>query len=203
MSSKKTKMLCLHGFGQNSVVFTEKLASFRSKLKTKFEFIIPQAPHLLPKLNKDDNNEQSVYAWYYYSQEHPREIKWNELFDSITDINKLYGLSESVDLIKQILLDEPDIEYILGFSQGAGLLSLLCKLGIIDKTKKLLFFCGFYPLKYDTLPNKFVYKSIHVLGEQDTVILPKFSEDLSKLFLDSNLVRHNGKHIIPRIKLTI
>ena len=204
MSTSKIKMLCLHGFGQNSSVFNKRLASFRSKIKNKFEFIIPQAPHKLPKKNENDASEEGAYAWYYYSEENRGEVKWNEMFDSISDINLLYGLSESIDFIKKILNEHPDIEYILGFSQGAGLLSLLCKLGIIDEKKKLIFVSGFYPLKYDTLSEKLRHKCIHVLGESDTIILPKFSEDLHKFFSNAvPLVRHDGEHVIPRIKITI
>ena len=197
----KNQMLCLHGFGQNANIFNQKLASFRSKIKNKFEFIIPQAPHLLPQTNTE-NTEELVYAWYYYCQQNPSQIQWDLMFDSITDINQLYGLAQSIKLIQNILIQNPNIQYIMGFSQGAGLLSLLCKLGIISDDKKLIFVSGFYPLKYDTLSEKFKHKSIHVFGELDTVISPQFSQQLAQFFSNSYIIKHNGRHVIPRISLT-
>jgi len=197
-----TKMLCLHGFGQSSTVFNKRLASFRSKIKNKYEFIIPQAPFRLPQLNKENLTEEPAYAWYYYSKETPDKVIWSDMFDKIPDIDSLYGLQDSIDLINKTLSDNPDIEYILGFSQGAALLSLLCLLGIIKSDKKLIFVSGFYPLKYDTCKT-FTHKSMHIIGEADEVIPPKASVDLSKFFTDPVFVYHKGEHIIPRIKITI
>lgn len=202
MSIPKTKMLCLHGFEQNPVVFNTKLASFRSKLKNRFDFIIPQAPNVLPKQNEDNPEEEFVYAWYYYSEETPLDIEWDKLIDSVSDIDQLFGLKHSIETIKNCLLEHPDIEYILGFSQGAAMLSLLCKLGMISNNKKLIFVSGFYPLKYDTLCENFSHQNtIHVWGELDTIILPKFSEALSQFFPDPQIIKHKGKHVVPRIKL--
>jgi predicted esterase len=115
-------------------------------------------------------------------------------------MDQLLGLRQSIQLIEDILSQNPEIEFIMGFSQGAAFLSLLCQLGIVPDDKKLIFVGGFYPLKYDTLYQKFNHQSTHVYGEADMIILPQYSQDLAQFFNHATIITHKGKHTIPRFK---
>jgi predicted esterase len=151
-SSNKITCLCFHGFNQNADKLTHNLSNMRKKYKNRVQFIIPDAPNLLPNGN---------CSWWYYSEENPLNIDWNNLFDKITNIDQLIGLNKSLEMV-QNLLKNSTIDLYLGFSQGAAFLSLLCQLNIIpESTKKLFFISGFYPLKH--LENiKFKIPSLHI-----------------------------------------
>lgn len=188
-------MLCLQGFNQNHEMFQQRSATFRNKLKSKYDFVCPDAPYQLPNGNR---------AWYVYNEQSPLEYDWNEILDSYDSTDKLYGFDASKQLIQQILKDNPDITCVQGFSQGAAFLSILCAQGIIPDHIDVVFVAGFYPLKWSTtVQTKCKHRSIHVIGLQDEVIQPALCRRLAQdLFNEPTIQEHNGKHVIPRVNLT-
>lgn len=193
---KKPKVLLLQGFNQNKEMFLQRSATFRSRYKNKFEFLMPEAPYVLPNGNR---------AWYVYNIETPLDIKWEEIVDKIEDTSLLYGFEESKQLIEFILKEHgEDIKYILGFSQGGSVLSILVAQGVVPSNIPVIFDAGFYPLKYSTLDDKakLTQPNLHVIGEGDTVISPELSKKLAELLFASPKYQiHKGRHIIPRIAL--
>jgi len=128
------------------------------------------------------------------------------VFSSIRK-DEVFGLDESIDLVAKIFQDHADIEYVLGFSQGAALLSALCEACVIPVDTKLVFVSGsgFFHSKEEQekyAPLYANYKSTqHVIGEADTVVLPKFSDALYERFPDPHVLWHDGAHVVPRFKL--
>ena len=197
----KIKCLCFHGFNQNAEIFHHRLASVRSQYKNRVEFIIHDAPNRLP-LPKTKTELPQTCAWYYYSKDDPLNIDWGAVFNKIENKDELFGLETSINYVKEILANNK-IDYFLGFSQGSAFLSLLCKLNIINKdnAKKLIFVSGFYPLKMDEInTDKINIPSMHIIGENDEVIVPSSSRTLATMFSDPIITVHKGKHVVPKIK---
>lgn len=202
---KPAKVLCLHGFGQSASVLKQRMASFRGKLaKTKFEFVYLNAPHELPARKDKDEDKQDAdggaFAWYYYSDENKGDVQWDEVFNKHST-QELKGLDSSVLLIKDALENEhKDAAYILGFSQGGAMLSVMTELGFVPDHIKLIFVSAFFPGLDKELSEKFPHASQHVYGETDTIIPPAQSKVLASRFPIAVTVCHPDGHIFPRFK---
>jgi predicted esterase len=87
------------------------------------------------------------------------------------------------------LNNNTDIVGIFGFSQGAAMLSLLTASNVLPKNIKFLIFaCGFIPVEFE---HKLDIISMHIIGNLDTVILPKFSKELSNIFINPLIIESN------------
>ncbi len=210
--SKKPVMLCLHGYGQNSTVFTERLQTFRSKIKNKVEFLIPDAPHVV-YLRRDEpepdckDASTTRRAWYLYPDRFASDqgvLNVKALFESLDTLDaekEFAGLEHSMEKVKEILDTIPAIKYVMGFSQGASLLAMMVQKGFIDKEKKLIFISGSSIKMADDV--KFPHASYHIVGKADTVVDDSFSLRLAKHFEKSTLISHDGGHVCPRISASV
>ncbi len=183
-----SKVLCLHGYNQNTEIFNKTFASFKNRYKNTMDFDIINAP------NKITDN---TYGWYYYNENDKINVNWADYFNTINDPAKLLGLDASVNLIKEYLKKNPDVEYIIGFSQGSAFLSYLCYQNIIPSDKKLIFISGFWPLTHDTLSKPLEYQTLHIMGEKDEIIPIKENKHLASIFANYKEIIHKGKHTIP------
>ncbi len=218
--SKKPVMLCLHGYGQNSTVFTERLQTFRSKIKNKVEFLIPDAPYGVylrkdePKpdykfalLHPEKYESTARHAWYLYPDRFTSDqgvLDVKALFESLDTLDAetdFAGLNHAMEEVKEILDATPAIKYVMGFSQGASLLAMMVQKGLIDKEKKLIFISGSSIKMADDV--KFPHASYHIIGKTDTVVDGSFSLRLAKHFEKSTLISHDGGHVCPRISASV
>ncbi len=188
---EKKSVLCLHGFGQNAEIFNKSLASLRSKNK-QYNYIIPTAPHVI-------DEKEKKYAWWYYDEKDREKVNWDVLVNTYETTEPLLGLQKSLDMIKDILDKNQDIECILGFSQGAAFVGLMCYMGLLNKYK-IAFIAGFPVLKFEN-PMPASIQSLHVFGLTDSVISPNHSEKLAALFTKPVMFAHKGKHVVPKIKI--
>lgn len=211
VTEKPAKVLCLHGFGQSAAVLKQRMASFRGKLaKTKYEFVYLNAPHELPaRKDKDkddakkdtaDTDEEGAFAWYYYSDENKGDVEWDKVFNKHS-IKDLKGLDASVSLINDALQNaHKDAAYIIGFSQGGAMLSVMTELGFIPEHIKLIFVSAFFPGLDTELSQTFPHKSQHVYSEADTIIPAEQSKNLANHFPDKVETLHVAGHVFPRFK---
>lgn len=199
--SKPAKVLCLHGFGQSAAVLKQRMASFRGKLsKSKFEFVYLNAPHELPPRKEQKDDEEGAFAWYYYSDENKGDVEWDKVFNKHS-IKDLKGLDSSVSLINDALQNNhSDASYIIGFSQGGAVLSVMTELGFIPEHIKLIFVSAFFPGLESELSAKFAHSSQHVYGEADVIIPAAQSKALASHFTGAVEVVHNAGHVFPRFK---
>ena len=196
----KLKILCLHGYRQNEQIFREKTGAIRKLLKSKVDFVFMSAPHVIPDAeNLKRSPEQSERGWWFSRPDQ----SYNALDE--TDIST--GYDESISFTLQLLEQNGPFDGILGFSQGACLLSLLVhlqqtkpKLFEHNGFKFAIFISGFKSLISSHQP---CYKeplelpSFHIMGSGDHVIPPVASELLAQQFTSAQLYQHSGGHYVP------
>ncbi|CAH8577285.1 unnamed protein product [Schistosoma curassoni] len=189
------KVLCLHGYRQNSDVFREKTGGLRKSLKKLCEFKFISAPNVI-------ECSSNACAWWFSK---PMEFLAQE--SSTYDA----GFRESLLAVKKYIKEEGPFDGMLGFSQGAAFLLLLQ----IMMEHKLSDFTDYDvgPIKFTILVAPFisrcllhqaiyVYKtsipSLVVYGETDSVIPREMSEEALDVFLsEPKVFVHDGGHYIP------
>ena len=196
----KLKILCLHGYRQNEQMFREKTGAMRKLLKSKADFIFVSAPHVIPEAeNLARSPEQCERGWWFSRPDQ----SYNALDE--TDISS--GYDESISYTLQVLEQHGPFDGILGFSQGASLLSLLVHLQQNKPTlfehktfKFAIFVSGFKSLITSHLQcysTPFELPSFHIMGSGDHVIPPISSEVLAEQFPSAVIYRHSGGHYVP------
>ncbi|VEN58195.1 unnamed protein product [Callosobruchus maculatus] len=204
--SQKLKVLAIHGYRQNGEKFREKTGKFRKTVRKWAQFTFITAPHkVIPvddsnDLNKSEEPGQSqdeeLYAWFFNRDDNT--------YRGIRDGGPAIGFEESVKLIEQIFTEEGPFDGLVGFSQGACFVGLLCAMQQRGLTK---FNFGFAVLaagfKSECFPHLKYYSdrinlpSLHIFGETDKINPTESSEALSNCFEDPVIVRHPGGHYLP------
>lgn len=194
----KLKVLCLHGYRQNSKIFRERSGGFRKLFKKNIDFTFVTAPHVIPE---DDNlarpEEDREKGWWF-----SRPGKSYNALDK-TDIST--GYQDSLQVVKEKFASEGPFDGIMGFSQGAAFAALLCILqsnpteeGV--RFKFAILVAGFMSL---VSPHAVLYStpidcpSFQTIGATDGIIPTQSSEDLLATFINPVAYRHDGGHYIP------
>ncbi|GMM38761.1 putative serine hydrolase [Saccharomycopsis crataegensis] len=193
-----TRVLCLHGFAQTGPVFSAKSSGFRKMLKkSKIETLYLDGPVNLTAedlpfdasgLGADGNDFKS---WWY----------------NIDDFN----IDPAIETVKSYIKEHGPFDGILGFSQGAAFAQLITNnmesLGNTKPVKFAVYFSGYVtknlPVNEKYLANKIEIPTLHVMGEQDTVV----GNDRSMEFVEkytkpgtATVFKHPGGHYVPNQK---
>ena len=200
LSMSKLKILCLHGYRQNEQIFREKTGAMRKLLKGKADFVFVSAPHVIPETeNLRRSQEQCERGWWF--------SRPDDSYNALDETDTSNGYDESISFILQALEQHGPFDGMLGFSQGASLLSLLVhlqqtkpKLFEHKSFKFAIFVSGFKSLitshqDYYSMPLEL--PSFHIMGSGDHVIPPVASEVLAQQFPSAVVYRHSGGHYIP------
>jgi len=202
LAEKPLRILCLHGYRQNDNLFREKLGAFRKMVGKYCQFTFVRAPHhVLPMSNEDINQDQR--GWWFSRE--------NDYFkaDDVSDCDK--GFDGSLELIQRTFdLDGP-FDGVMGFSQGAALLTLLCLIKarnpeLLSPSVKFDFaimIASFQSVSskhaqwYEKSGAKASIPTLHVMGTEDKVIKKALSEQLLDLFEEPSKLYHSGGHFVP------
>jgi predicted esterase len=201
----KLKILAIHGYRQNAETFKQKTGSFRKMVHKWAQFTYITAPHkviLIDDMNQVDNidigqsKDEEQYGWFFNRDDHT--------FRGIRKGGPAIGFEDSVRLVEDVFEKEGPFDGILGFSQGACFVGLLCDLhqrGLLNcKFDFAIMASGFKSgslshMKYFneiiTLP------TLHIFGETDQIIPTEMSEQLSSAFLEPVILKHPGGHYLP------
>ncbi|KAL6260117.1 hypothetical protein P5V15_007655 [Pogonomyrmex californicus] len=196
LTTKKLRILALHGYMQSDVIFSAKLGSLRKGFKKEIDFTFIRAPHKVP--SKNDTGQEG-YGWWFNTEDH--------VFKATVPSELCVGFDNSISLIKKTFSEQGPFDGILGFSQGAAFVSILCAM----KKKKILqiefdfaiLISGFKSL---CAPHAKYYNeeidipSLHIYGENDQVIPTVMAEQISCLFPNKKEIRHEGGHYVPSKK---
>jgi predicted esterase len=169
-------VLALHGFGQTAVGLKGRLNALVRVLKC--ELVCCEAPHAL------DSSERGR-AWWRASDESPPCYQ---------------GINESIDFVLGFIREHGPFDILLGFSQGACLAAALVLTHPEIELKGVILAGGFVPRDPVVCGKLLVpgeIPSLHIIGNKDEIVPPEGSIALSKLFLDPQIVRHEGGHFIP------
>lgn len=125
-------------------------------------------------------------------------------FNASEEASLCAGLEKSVDLVADALVKYSPIDGLLGFSQGAALVGIICALKQHDDARFPFDFAivmaGF---KSRAAPHQSYYQepitvpSLHVLGETDHVIPAELSRELASVFKEPVILTHPGGHFMP------
>ncbi|KAI8972494.1 serine hydrolase FSH [Pilobolus umbonatus] len=214
---KRLRILCLHGYTQNAIMFSKRTAAVRQSVEDIADLVYVTAPHYIhsPTLTsiserveaekEDISEEHKPYGWWLLPKLAPAQNGY------------LVGFKESVEYIKDVLIKEGPFDGILGFSQGAGFAALLTKLmedrsdlpDIIPPTfehppfRFAIIVAGFNA-KYQTATKELLEKksavktpSLHYIGDTDTLISPETMLSLTAAFEKPTVFRHPGGHYLP------
>ncbi|KAF7994463.1 hypothetical protein HCN44_003935 [Aphidius gifuensis] len=198
MTTNNKLKASIHGYRQSDVVFRGKLGSLRKSFKQKVDFIFAQAPHIVPPLEQLDNDEENTAdakGWWFNTEDHS--------FIATEPSDLSVGFQDSLTSIENIFEKEGPFDGVLGFSQGASFVSILCAI----QQKKMssikfdfaILISGFKSL---CQPHQIYYNekinlpSLHVYGETDKIIPPAMAKDLAESFDDSQVVVHEGGHFV-------
>ncbi|KAJ8248734.1 hypothetical protein GJAV_G00227160 [Gymnothorax javanicus] len=205
--SAPLRVLCIHGYRQNSDSFRDKTGALRKLLKKQVEWVYMNAPHriLLKKDVVQEQEEKEVAK----DEEDPRGWWFSDVqarsFDAGQVCATSLGLEESLEEVKKAVCELGPFDGILGFSQGAALVAMVCSLqeqaspdfkfrfailvaGFQSKCAQHERFYLHAPL---TIP------SLHVYGQKDGVIPDRLSIELLSRFEKPLVLTHPGGHFVP------
>lgn len=139
VATDKIKVLCLHGYRQNGDVFKSKLGSFRKNVQKYAEFVFVTAPHVAPPINDTDASSTSA-------DDQPEQRSWwfnkdDGTFKGTNRSGPAFGFEESVRLVERVWSEQGPFQGLLGFSQGASFVGLLCNMS----DRKCKFCVVFFP----------------------------------------------------------
>lgn len=149
-TSRKLRILCLHGFRQNASSFKGRTASLAKKLKKIAEFVFIDAPHELPFIYQTPmfiphgscvpsssprspppplENCKKKFAWFVAPNfDGGSGIDWKVAdgpFGPLQYQHQTDGYDISLSHLKAAFTQEGPFDGILGFSQGAAMAALI------------------------------------------------------------------------------
>lgn len=194
----KLKVLCLHGYRQNETIFRERSGALRKLLKKHVDFVFISAPHEIPEPENLTRVEAQRERGWWFSRP---ERGYNAL--DKTDI--CLGYEESLRKVTEAFESQGPFDGVLGFSQGAAFVSLLCAVQERDPDSPIKFrfavmIAGFRSLltaHEEMYSGTIGTPSLHTIGETDGVIPTQSSEDLLTAFTNATPYRHSGGHYVP------
>ncbi|XP_055791613.1 esterase OVCA2 isoform X2 [Salvelinus fontinalis] len=202
------RILCIHGYRQNSGSFREKTGALRKLLKKYVELVYMSAPHRVPQTGDAQGKENEVGPG---GDEAPRGWWFSDTqarsFDAGQQCQASLGLEESVEAVRTAVKDLGPFDGVLGFSQGAALVAMLCSIQEQNLEPQFQFrfailVAGFRSAcsehqRFNGGPAPLVIPSLHVFGQEDQVISDRMSRELLPLFQEPQVLTHPGGHFVP------
>lgn len=197
------RILCIHGYRQNSVSFRQKLGAFRKACGKRAEFVFIDAPHLVP--TKDALTEEKTEmeeekseerGWWFSAEE--EILSFNALEESLI----CPGFEASLEAIRRAESALGSFDGILGFSQGAAMVGLYLADNPQFSFKFVIYVASF---KSKSEAHRHLYDasrqisipSLHVFGDTDLVIPKPLSLNFLDTCKDPQTLNHPGGHFVP------
>nr|XP_060613707.1 esterase OVCA2 [Anolis sagrei ordinatus] len=193
--SGELRLLCLHGYRQDAAIFRARTGALRKALRGHAQLEFLDAPHLVPAGSQ--SGEPSSRGWWFSN---PSDGTFNALEES----ESCSGLDESLEAVASAFAERGPFSGLMGFSQGAALVGILCALQQRGDPR--------FPFRFALLvagfqskagPHRAYYNapiavpSIHVVGESDRVIPAHMSMELADHFEGARTLLHPGGHFVP------
>ncbi|XP_031713384.1 esterase OVCA2 [Anarrhichthys ocellatus] len=199
------RVLCIHGYRQNGSSFRIKTGALRKLLKKHAELVYLSAPHCVQQasgeaLEKEDGpgGDEDLRGWWFSDVQARSFSAQQQCEDSL-------GLDESVEAVREAVKTQGPFDGILGFSQGAAFVAMLCSLQEQKLEPEFSFrfsilVAGFRSgceehKKFYSPPLQI--PSLHVFGLEDQVIPDNMSRELLPSFQDPQVLTHTGGHFVP------
>ncbi|XP_076024687.1 esterase OVCA2 [Genypterus blacodes] len=204
------RVLCIHGYRQNGSSFREKTGALRKLLKKNVELVYVNAPHCVQSACSGEVQEkQNGSGPAPAADEDPKGWWFSDIhaqsFSAQQQCEESSGLDESVAVVREAVKAQGPFDGILGFSQGAALVAMLCSLQEQNQEPDFCFrfailvagFCSACTEHQRFYSAPLQIPSLHVFGLEDRVIPDNMSRELLPSFLDSQVLIHPGGHFVP------
>ncbi|KAI3373760.1 hypothetical protein L3Q82_022345, partial [Scortum barcoo] len=204
------RVLCVHGYRQTGASFREKTGALRKLLKKQVELVYLSAPHsVVPQSSEDSPEKENGSNPGPGGDEDPKGWWFSDIqarsFSAQQQCEESLGLDESVAVVRDAVKDQGPFDGILGFSQGAAFVAMLCSLQEQNLERDFSFrfaiiVAGFRSAcrehqKFYSAPLQI--PSLHVFGLEDRVIPDNMSRELLPSFQDPQVLTHPGGHFVP------
>ncbi|KAL9694256.1 hypothetical protein quinque_013541 [Culex quinquefasciatus] len=193
--ASKLKVLALHGYRQNGDSFKSKLGSLRKFINKYAELVFVTAPHVAPTMEAGAEADPTQRSWWFN--------KDDGTFKGTNKNGPAVGFEQSLKLVEKVWREE-QCSGLLGFSQGACFVGLLCDLSARGMTSIKPEFAvlssGFRSgslVHLNYYENKVQIPSLHIFGETDEIIPKEMSQALLGTFIDPQVLTHPGGHFFP------
>ncbi|XP_041808811.1 esterase OVCA2 [Chelmon rostratus] len=204
------RVLCVHGYRQNGCSFREKTGALRKLLKKQVELVYLSAPHSVQQASSDEapekekgpvpgsGDDEDPKGWWF------SDIQARS-FSAQQQCEASLGLNESVTAVREAVKVQGPFDGILGFSQGAAFVAMLCSLQEQKLEPEFSFrfailVAGFRSAcqEHQTFySSPLQIPSLHVFGLEDRVIPDNMSRELLPSFQDPQVLTHPGGHFVP------
>ncbi|KAI9505435.1 hypothetical protein GGI25_005259 [Coemansia spiralis] len=207
----KLRMLCLHGYEQDSNVLRTKLKHHMAALQNKVDFVFETAPNILHPYDIDGMDNvtraeatrtgktlgKTFRGWYFLKSADP------EIID---------GLENSIEHLVAVLEEQGPFDGMLGFSQGGLMTAIMCSL-LEHRYKQLGDQCTHAPFKFAIISSGYKLKdtrwqylyekpistpSLHIYGVLDSMIHVSKSIELKHTFAHATEYCFVGTHFVPK-----
>ncbi|ESK97162.1 ovarian cancer-associated 2 protein-like protein [Moniliophthora roreri MCA 2997] len=202
------KILVLHGYAQNANIFSKKLGAIRKQCKD-VEMIFLDAPHVLTAADLFGDTPEALDS---ASDPTLTPRGWWKFADSTK--TTYVGLEATLDFIRDTL-KSMRFDGILGFSQGAGLATLITAL--LERPylhppflvngqpphppfEYCVSVSGFKPrdsISETVLSPGFSTPTLHILGKTDAIVTGERSKLILEVTLNKRVEEHEGGHFVP------
>jgi len=215
--SNNKKILFLHGYTQNSLVFQKRLKVLTKTLTNLFnvDFLFPEGQYIINQekenTEKKLESEEEIQRGWTHVAEYP---------DNFFDLKEVeyIDINQSIDQIQQIFEKNTGIECIFAFSQGSLLallvLAMMSEGKLKDSFKSLkcaVLASGFispfptndnlqFVKSYVEGEKKISLPTLHIYGKNDDFVKSSLSERVTKMFESPEIFEHDGKHFVPSKK---
>ncbi|MED6261608.1 Ovarian cancer-associated protein 2 [Ataeniobius toweri] len=204
------RVLCIHGYRQNGSSFREKTGALRKLLKKQLELVYITAPLTVQTAATEEvPNVENNSVPAPGGNEEPRGWWFSDIqarsFNAQQRCEASLGLDESISAVREAVKAQGPFDGVLGFSQGAAFVAMLCslqeqKLELELDFRFSILVAGFRSAceehqKFYDAPLQI--PSLHVFGLEDRVIPDSMSRDLLPSFQDPQVLIHSGGHFVP------
>ncbi|KAF8806661.1 FSH1-domain-containing protein [Phlegmacium glaucopus] len=208
------RVLVLHGYAQNAVIFSKRVSAIRKECKNNVDFVFVNAPHILlpSEVHSRFDSEPQLEA---AAEEAPDlNLALRGWWRSNEARTKADGLQTSILAIRDLLVTQR-FNGVLGFSQGGAFAAVIAALlerphlypeFLVDgkSPHPPLQFCisvsGFRlndPFSLEFLEPNYSTPTLHILGKTDVVVVEERSRQLIEVSKNSRVEEHNGGHFVP------
>lgn len=122
----KLNVLCLHGYRQGAESFKSKTGSFRKFCKNYANFTYIDSPHLAKPMNEGDEPVDEQKSWWFN--------KDDKSFKGTNQSGPAIGFEQSLKVV-EAAWKAGDYQGLMGFSQGACFISVICSLSERNRKK--------------------------------------------------------------------
>lgn len=192
-SHPKLRVLCLHGFRTSAAIFEKQILRWSPSILELLDLTFLDGPYTARGKSEVEGIFPGPYfEWYQFNK----------------DFSELTNLEECKDYITNYMREHGPFDGLMGFSQGGVLAAAFAGLqqkGLALQQHPPLRFiilvsgAGFnnQQLMHECYSEPVKCPSVHIIGALD--FLKKVNEELVLKFENPLVIRHEGKHTVPRL----